>query len=110
MTQIERRQARLRRIRTRNQMAGKPMDENVATTPEAHHCIGISQNHPENLFIFLQNHRGDPAIKVIIVFKYYKSPTHHSIVRILYRNSRITYFYALNALFKREPLTEMLTQ
>jgi hypothetical protein len=68
MTQIERRQARLRRIRTRYLMTGKPLDEDVATTPEAHHCIGITQNHPENVALLLQNHKGDPAIKVALVF------------------------------------------
>jgi hypothetical protein len=68
MTQIERRQARLRRIRARCLMAGKSVDEDVATTPEAHHCIGISQNHPENVTLSLQNHKGDPAVKVALVF------------------------------------------
>jgi hypothetical protein len=64
MAKIERRQARLRRIRARYQKAGRPLDENVATSPEAHHVIGISQNFPENIPTFLQKNRGDPAIKV----------------------------------------------
>jgi hypothetical protein len=64
MTKIERRQARLRRIRARYQKAGKPVDETVTTSPEAHHVIGISQNFPENIPAFLQKNKGDPAIKV----------------------------------------------
>ena len=76
MTQIERRQARLRRIRARHRMAGKPLDEVVATTPEAHHSIGISQNHPENVTLFVQNHMGDPAIKVIIIFQIRQNHPH----------------------------------
>ena len=64
MTKIERRQARLRCIRARYQKAGRPLDENIATSPEAHHVIGVSQNLPENIPTFLQKHRGDPAIRV----------------------------------------------
>jgi len=64
MTKIERWQARLRRIRVHYQKAGRPLDENVATSPEAHHVIGVSQNFPENIPTFLQKNRGDPAIKL----------------------------------------------
>jgi hypothetical protein len=64
LTQIERRQARLRRIRARHHEAGKPANEAVATAPEAHHIIGKSQNYPQNIPLFLQKYAGDPAIKV----------------------------------------------
>jgi hypothetical protein len=73
ITQIERRQTRLRRIRTRYRKAGKPLAEDVATSIEAHHVIGVSQNFPDTISVFLQKNRGDPAIKVIcivILFKY----------------------------------------
>jgi hypothetical protein len=65
MTQIERRQARLRRIRARYRKAGKVLDEDVATSTEAHHVIGVSQNFPENIPVFLEKNRKDPAVKVI---------------------------------------------
>jgi hypothetical protein len=65
MTQIERRQARMRRIRATFQKSGKTIDEDVATSPEAHHVIGISQNFPEHVPMFLHKNRGDPAIKVM---------------------------------------------
>jgi hypothetical protein len=65
MTQIERRQARMRRIRAKFQKAGKTIDEDVATSPEAHHVIGISQNFPEHIPMFLHKNREDPAIKVM---------------------------------------------
>jgi len=64
MTQIERRKARLRRIRASHKSAGRLLDENVAVSPEAHHVIGVSQNFPESIPNFLDKHRGDPAIKV----------------------------------------------
>jgi hypothetical protein len=64
LTQIERRQARIRRIRARHQQAGTPAREEVAFTAEAHHVIGKSQNYPENIPNFLQKYAGDPAVKV----------------------------------------------
>jgi hypothetical protein len=64
LTQIERRQARIRRIRARHQQAGRPASEEVAFTAEAHHVIGKSQNYPENIPNFLQKYAGDPAVKV----------------------------------------------
>ena len=64
LTEIERREARLRSIRARNQNAGKPPSEEVAATPDMHHAIGISQNLSENIPHFLQRHAGDPSIKV----------------------------------------------
>lgn len=69
LTKIERRQARLRRIKARRtQKAAHTTQEEVATTPEVHHTIGASQNHPENITLFLQKYSGDPAIKVMQKF------------------------------------------
>jgi hypothetical protein len=65
MTQIERRQAHIRRIRARFQETGKIIDEDVATSPEAHHVIGISQNFPDHIPVFLHKNREDPAIKAM---------------------------------------------
>jgi len=64
MTKIERWQVHLRCIRAHYQKAGRSLDENVTTSPEAHHVIGVSQNFPENIPTFLQKNGGDPAIKV----------------------------------------------
>jgi hypothetical protein len=64
MTKIERRQARLRRIRARYSKAKSQGNEEVATTPDAHHVIGHSQNFPENIPLFLQKYAEDPAVKV----------------------------------------------
>jgi hypothetical protein len=61
MTKIERREARIRRIRQR---LGKSTNEEVAISPDVHHIIGKTQNHPENITLFLQKHIGDPAVKV----------------------------------------------
>jgi hypothetical protein len=63
MTQIERRQTRIRRIREQYKKAGTAQEE-VPGKPDAHHVIGKSQNHPENIPLFLQKHAGDPAVKV----------------------------------------------
>lgn len=38
--------------------------EDVATTPEAHHHIGKSENHPEDIGAFLRIYGDDPATKV----------------------------------------------
>ena len=64
MTQIERRQARVRRIRARNFKVNKPETENVPRDPDTHHHIGKSQNEPEHVSLFVQKYEGDPAVKV----------------------------------------------
>ena len=43
---------------------GKTAQEEVPNKPDVHHIIGKSQNHPENISLFLQKYTGDPAIKV----------------------------------------------
>jgi hypothetical protein len=65
MTQIERHQSRIRRIRAQFQKAGNAVDEGAAMSPEAHHVIGISQNFSENIPLFLQKNASDPAVKVV---------------------------------------------
>lgn len=67
MTQIERRQARIRRIRARNLASNKMETETVDRDPEVHHRIAKSQNQPEHLGQFVHKHSGDPAIKVRVV-------------------------------------------
>jgi len=66
MTQIERRQARIRRIRRDHEQAGRPLvtDANATNSPVARYNLGITQNYPEQIPLFLQRHAGDPAIKV----------------------------------------------
>jgi hypothetical protein len=62
LTQIERRQTRLRRIR---QKATPRMEkEHVPQDPVAHHHIGTSENFPQRFGQFLQSHYGDPAVTV----------------------------------------------
>jgi hypothetical protein len=61
LTQIERRQARIRRIK---QKCRQNRNERVANTPEAHHHIGRSENQFEHIGTFLNAHAGDPAVKV----------------------------------------------
>ena len=64
MTQIERRQVRLRRIRAKHRMNGSSGAEVLPVTLEAHHSIGVSQNLPENISHLLQRNSNDPAMKV----------------------------------------------
>jgi hypothetical protein len=66
MTQIERRQTRIRRLK--HKISDRPEPEDVATTPAAHHHIGSSQNRPEHIPTFLRANEGDPAIQVCITF------------------------------------------
>ena len=64
MTQIERQQAQLRQIRTKNGMDSYLGAEVLAASGEAHHTIGILQNLPESIPQFLQKNSSNPAIKV----------------------------------------------
>jgi hypothetical protein len=66
ITQIERRQERIRRIRMRNLGDGdiNPLDESVATNPDIHHCIAKSEAHPEHIGLFIKKNQGDPAVEV----------------------------------------------
>lgn len=65
LARIERREARLRRIRAKlSKGSSDNTREAVGTTPHEHHHIGVSQNQFEHLGTFLRDHSGDPAIKV----------------------------------------------
>lgn len=66
MTQIERRQARIRRIRQHLDANGKPKatPADEAMLPNAPYHIGKSQNEPEHIISFIQENAGDPAVKV----------------------------------------------
>jgi len=66
MTRIERRQARIRRIKQKLK-TGRAQAEDVSTAPEVHHHISSSQNRHEHIPSFLNAHEGDRAIQVCIV-------------------------------------------
>jgi len=70
LTRLERRQARIRAIRAQT---GRPQNEETEVKPEVHHTIGVSQNHPVNVPLFLQKSAGDPAIKVSINIPHFHS-------------------------------------
>jgi len=65
MTQIERREARIRCIRTRNlgnsKLAGY---EHLAVDPSTHHCIGKSEHSYEHIGLYVMQRNSDPAVKV----------------------------------------------
>lgn len=65
MTKIERRQTRIRRIKQK--LSNEIHTEDVATTPDAHHHIGLSENRYEHIGSFLNAHSGDPAIEVLLL-------------------------------------------
>jgi hypothetical protein len=65
MTQIERRQARIRRIKYKLSSTRAPA-EDVATDPDVHYHIGSSQSRYEHIGTFLRRTEGDPATKVCI--------------------------------------------
>lgn len=65
IAQIERRQARIRRIRAKLRKTGNVLHEDVARSPEAHHHIGKSQNFAENIHSFVRENKDDPAIQVM---------------------------------------------
>jgi hypothetical protein len=64
LAQIEQREARLRRIRTRFSAEHQIQSEVVGSAPQEHHHLGISQNRFEHIGTFLRHHAGDPAIHV----------------------------------------------
>lgn len=77
MTQIERRQARIRRIRdhldrTRAarsdhaESGAEQLDEteNSGIDPATRYHIGKTQNNPEHIVLFIQKSEKDPAVKV----------------------------------------------
>jgi hypothetical protein len=57
---MERREARLRRIR--NKLPRNP--EMVDKTLQKHHHIGLSQDSYEHIGTFIRRNAGDPAVKV----------------------------------------------
>jgi hypothetical protein len=59
---IERRQARIQRIRT--QRDALSIVDPVPNNADEHHIIGRSQNFPEELTRFVQSNIDDPATKV----------------------------------------------
>ena len=69
LTQIERRQARLRRIRQKLDQIGKVRSTLTHEKgPDSSICqyhIGMTQNHPIDLATFAKVNRKDPAAKVV---------------------------------------------
>lgn len=64
LTQIERRQTRIRSIYTRTVGLANTSLDPIANTPESHHHIGQSQNNPEDVSRFVRTNRDDLAMKV----------------------------------------------
>lgn len=75
LAEIERREARIRRIRMR---LGRARGERVPTSLEEHHHIGKSQNQFEHIGSFLRRNSGDPAIKVRLFTPYLKHTNSNS--------------------------------
>lgn len=66
MAQLERRQERIRRIQAQSlgEGNGNSPCERVATNPDAHYCIGKSEDYPEHIGLFVNKNHGDPAVQV----------------------------------------------
>lgn len=64
LARIERREARLRRIRARFSATRHDACEAMVSSPYEHHHVGVSQNHHHHIGTFLRENSGDPAIKV----------------------------------------------
>jgi hypothetical protein len=88
LTQIERRQVRIRRIG--DKLTHRPQTEitELATNPHVHHHIGMTQKYPVHIGSYLRSHKGDPAIKVSS-FSIPQTPTHFC--RISCQNLRSIY-------------------
>lgn len=69
MTQIERRQARLRKMKSKligsdTMKLGALGSDSTALSPQSHHHMGKSESEPEHIGTLLKKHQGDPAILV----------------------------------------------
>lgn len=64
LTRIERRQARIRRIGDRTVHRPHIEISELATRPEAHHHIGLTQKYHLHIGSYLRSYKGDPAIIV----------------------------------------------
>lgn len=68
LAQIERRETHIRAIHTRTIGNTNVTADPITNTPECHHHIGVSQNHPEDIMTFVHKNRDDLATKVGIDF------------------------------------------
>ena len=64
LTQIERRQIRLQRLKRKYSLSPNFAKDKVEKSAEEHHHIGKSESHYEDIGSFLRLHAGDPAAKV----------------------------------------------
>lgn len=64
LTQIERRQERIRRIRERVDGVHHTLQEPIPRDPMKHYQVGKSQNHPVDVANFSRQNSNDPAVKV----------------------------------------------
>ena len=64
LTQIERRQIRLQRLKRKYSLSPNSTNDKVEKSVKEHHHIGKSESHYEDIGSFLRLHAGDPAAKV----------------------------------------------
>lgn len=71
-----------------------PTDVPPSVSSRNHHHIATTQSNPINLFAFLREHGGDPAVKVCTILQLdcISHVFHNDCTRILYRDSRTTSF------------------
>lgn len=86
LAQIERRQARLRRIRQNIQTMGvkKDLQSSSPTDLSSHHHIGVSENLPQHIGCFIQENQGDPATKASTKRFTHLLKTNHFLVQIAF--------------------------
>ena len=64
LAQIERREARIHRLRMHQSGDHPTGEEECTVSPDVHHTIGQTENFPEHAGLFVQRHSGDPAVEV----------------------------------------------
>lgn len=73
MARIERREARIRRIRAKHRIPMKIQKSQVTGKALKHrYYIGKSENNYRHIGTFLRNNAGDPAIKVSFIVICYR--------------------------------------
>ncbi|KAI0055445.1 hypothetical protein BV25DRAFT_1921798 [Artomyces pyxidatus] len=66
LTEIERRESRIRQIGIVNGQPEKHHLENVTLNTRTHYNVGVTQNNPVNIPMFLQRNTGDPALQKFV--------------------------------------------
>jgi hypothetical protein len=93
LTQIERRQTHIRRIKSHLQKP-RPSEapDSMAYEPRVHHHIGVSEKVNNDIGSYLRLHEGDPAMQVHFSIDDLLIAEHALIIELLFTPERVSSF------------------